>query len=717
MSNGHMIPMQWFPVVDPSADLPMEPLGFLKLNCIINTLGERGAVQFRPPDDLADWELKRIPPTILQIPRLNLRKVASRQYNIKISLYQGFDLGINRFTADPRFKVISCCGIVQSDPVANTLRPSWNVLLQVPWYEPAFADLILCEVHDAGIQKGRMSQLVLSWKKITTTPPALLKEPRWIDMFEREAKPQNAALPFVDRSVSNLLEKASGISAGEGYEAAMVYGGRVLLSIEVEERSEKKEPSPATIALKAKDCELWKDPMQKCFFRFQMHFAVLLPADRVSVEFSVGRKSVSTRPVGEDKDRRIFEFYEAVELECDFPFDDLRSNPLGFGRLSQGDGTWNPEAFVDDLPDLIIKVYSQGLFPQLVGFWRGKMREALQGRDEGWEEQVFVGRSAEDNQTRGRFKGVERIMLSPGEDVPAPTKLAPWGHEEREESVEILNPYNGFQMRRLDRDASCRLKPDDFAGYLAFSAKLWLPDRPRCADVPPKGAPILSCWAQWNSLPIPKPSFLGWTAYFEIRVHVYQARNLPARNATGVANAFARVRYAHFPPQSTHVAYLTNSPTWDTTLVVPDVEVTLLPDQADFGTSRFSGADMYLPNAEDAAEVHENQKMLCMSPPVEVSVWEEGELFLGRRYFALQDLLTLKTNPEWVPLYCGDPNVESGELLCSLQVIHSEEKILKAPLEPLVPDRSLVTKAEPTNKAPVKAMEMRDSRIQVRQSE
>ena len=81
MSDGHMVPMQWFPLVNPSADLPTEPLGFLKLNCIINTLGERGAVQVRPPDDLAEWELKRDPPTILQIPRLNLRKVTRQQYS------------------------------------------------------------------------------------------------------------------------------------------------------------------------------------------------------------------------------------------------------------------------------------------------------------------------------------------------------------------------------------------------------------------------------------------------------------------------------------------------------------------------------------------------------------------------------------------------------------------------------------------------------------
>ena len=42
------------------------------------------------------------------------------------------------------------------------------------------------------------------------------------------------------------------------YQEASVYCGRVLLSIEIEERSEKREPSPAQIAMKPKDCiDLW----------------------------------------------------------------------------------------------------------------------------------------------------------------------------------------------------------------------------------------------------------------------------------------------------------------------------------------------------------------------------------------------------------------------------------------------------------------------------
>jgi len=47
----------------------------------------------------------------------------------------------------------------------------------------------------------------------------------------------------------------------------------------------------------------------------------------------------------------------------------------------------------------------------------------------------------------------------------------------------ILNPYKGFQMQELQRDATCSLGPDDHAGFIAFSAKLWLPDRCDCTYI------------------------------------------------------------------------------------------------------------------------------------------------------------------------------------------------------------------------------------------
>ena len=85
MSDQHMIPMQWFALVDPKDDIPAEPRGFLKMNVIINTVNEPGAVQQRAPDDVADWELNRH--HVLQIPRLNFRKVGNSSSPSQLTIW------------------------------------------------------------------------------------------------------------------------------------------------------------------------------------------------------------------------------------------------------------------------------------------------------------------------------------------------------------------------------------------------------------------------------------------------------------------------------------------------------------------------------------------------------------------------------------------------------------------------------------------------------
>ena len=47
LSKGHMMPMQWFPIVDVYSDEPAIPTGYIRLNAIINAMDEPGAVQVR----------------------------------------------------------------------------------------------------------------------------------------------------------------------------------------------------------------------------------------------------------------------------------------------------------------------------------------------------------------------------------------------------------------------------------------------------------------------------------------------------------------------------------------------------------------------------------------------------------------------------------------------------------------------------------------------
>uniref|UniRef100_A0A7S4U7T2 C2 domain-containing protein n=1 Tax=Guillardia theta TaxID=55529 RepID=A0A7S4U7T2_GUITH len=715
LSEGHMLPMQWFPLVDPNSDLPAEPMGFLKLNCIINNIDEPGQVQSRAPDDVADWELNFH--DILQIPRLNLRKCASHQYNFKLLVYQGFDLGTgSERTADPVFRVISGCGAISSDPFPNSLRPKWNTMLQLPFYEPSYCDLIICEVWDANV--SRLSHIVFSWKDIVIRQE-YYKEPRWIDMYERRNDPFRTGIGlFGGQSIDNMMESAGVPRLPGDFEEQSVYCGRVLLAAEIEERSEKKEPSPGVIALKPKDCAImWSDAMQKMFFRFHCFFGQAFVTSgmqsEIVVEFQVGRKSVFIKPKPLS-DNGLFEFFEAVELEYDLPFDNARDNPSDpSGKV------WDPELFVERLPDLWIKVYRMSFLQfdkALIGMWKGSIKTALGGGDsEYFKENVYIGMDREDNGTGGKYEGLASIILPPEFPAPEPSKRAPWGKEDDPKTQNILNPYTGYQYVGLKRDAICALSPDDPAGFLGFSVKLWFASREKCANGPPKGPPILSPWASWNIHPIPAPwsEYLNWYRHFNVKAHIYQAKELVAKNDIGIANSFVEVKYLLNPPKKTHTAYLTNNPTFDTTLLLDDLRLFVLPQNVDWG------AEEYCVDPEDYVEVEKNKAMLKLSPKIELSVLEEnGEQasLLGRVFISPSDLFGRKSNPVYIPLSRGNPDVVEGHILTSFQIIEVNEMLMKEPPRPLVPDKSPVDPEDAetwTSKAPVRPVPMIDCKIQI----
>ena len=59
-------------------------------------------------------------------------------------------------------------------------------------------------------------------------------------------------------------------------------------------------------------------------------------------------------------------------------------------------------------------------------------------------------------------------------------------------------------------------------------------------------------------------------------MHTFQAKDLPSANATGMANAFVRVRFKGKEMRS-HVVHGSNSPTWDTTIKGPAFTELTLP--------------------------------------------------------------------------------------------------------------------------------------------
>lgn len=540
-------------------------------------------------------------------------------------VYQGFDLGRGEGgqAGDPCFKVITPAGVIATDPFSNSLEPKWNAMLQIPFYEPTYTDLIMCEVWDSN-QKMH-SRIYFSWKDLYINQERY-KFPRWIDMYERSSNPL--------AGVSIFLENQGIVIAGKGYEERSIYCGRVLLSMEIEERQFPKEPSPANIALKPKDCiDMWADPKQKMFFRFHAFYGQMFAADTVVVEFTVGRKSVTSSPATKG-DKGLFEFFKSMELEMDLPFDDVRDNPDGSRVL------WDPQYFISKLPDCIVKIYAMGMLGKgsMLGMWQGPVQQVLGGGDpEYFSDNVFVGMYRDDNGTGGKYEGLASVMVAPGDEAPEPSKVAPWGRPGDLPTQKIMNPYTGYQYVQLKSDANCALGPDDVAGFFGFSAKLWFATRDKCGSQPPKGPPILSPWTAWNIHRTPKPwdDSLGWMRFFTVKGHIYQAKDLPARNETGVANAAVQMKYLLNESRRTDTVYFTNHPTFDASIELNDIEIYLLADDW------HEGPEEYIPDAEDYTDVEKNKAMLKMSPVIECCVFEgqgADAPLLGRFFVKPEDV-------------------------------------------------------------------------------
>lgn len=95
----------------------------------------------------------------------------------------------------------------------------------------------------------------------------------------------------------------------------------------------------------------------------------------------------------------------------------------------------------------------------MLGFWKGRAVDVLGGGDSDmWTENTFVGTEKNDNQTKGMLDGIQPIVIAPGDEAPAPSKQAPWGHPNDPASQKILNPYTGYQYVTLQSDRACGIE-------------------------------------------------------------------------------------------------------------------------------------------------------------------------------------------------------------------------------------------------------------------
>ena len=302
---------------------------------------------------------------------------------------------------------------------------------------------------------------------------------------------------------------------------------------------------------------------------------------------------MTTKPVANKNG--MFDFYEAMEMEDDYAYDD-RLWPWSDADYEEG---LFPIDLIDSaVPVCWLRVYrcdkigaAVGLnnaTRALIGFKRMTLRQLLGIGDpdatsddtrNGMERSEFdndkgnvILNMKESSQPSFFVPASERVDGQPQYDPrcganfrPSPEN-PPWPQkDDLRGNKNPMDPYRGMQCVALERDGTCALGDQDFAGFVWVSLKMYVPSRRNCATPHRGGPPILSPFTKYNLIPIAKPEQLKCTDYFGLRVHVYQAKDLPAANPSGVANAFVRVKFCG-KSMSTHTVYGSNSPTWDESL-------------------------------------------------------------------------------------------------------------------------------------------------------
>jgi hypothetical protein len=254
----------------------------------------------------------------------------------------------------------------------------------------------------------------------------------------------------------------------------------------------------------------------------------------------------------------------------------------------------------------------------------------------------------------------------------------------------------------LDRDGTCHIGAEDFAGFVWVSLKMYVPSRRNCATPLRGGPPILSPFTKYNDVPIPTPKKLQCTDVFALRVHVYQAKDLPAANPTGMANAFVKVKFAGFSLQ-THSVIGSNSPTWDETLCGKAFIDLVLPCLGWPGENLEQVMDDYKYNPKDEEWEYEtgsdefaerwmrNYNMLRAAPRIEIQVVERfggRDVLLGRCYVKPEECYHTQCDPRWHELFKGNPEMDEGNIYFGVQLVHHKDPLYRALPGELLPQRT-----------------------------
>lgn len=144
---------------------------------------------------------------------------------------------------------------------------------------------------------------------------------------------------------------------------------------------------------------------------------------------------------------------------------------------------------------------------------------------------------------------------------------------------------------------------------------------------------------------------------FELRGHIYQARNLPSMDEDGLANPYTVVTLQGFAGQ-TRVSEPTCNPQWYETVRV----------------------ELQLPQPTPITA-----QILLRVYDMESGDTKGGDQLVGRAFFPLLGVdKSFPTKPQWLSIWLDDEKDTRGELLCSFQLIAMDE-LNKVPLNDITP--------------------------------
>jgi len=320
------------------------------------------------------------------------------------------------------------------------------------------------------------------------------------------------------------------------------------------------------------------------------------------------------------------------------------------------------------------------------------------------------------------------------EYIPEPGSVWP-NFDDKRENKNSMDPYIGVQCFNLERDGTCALEDGDFPGRIWVSCKCYLPSRENCKSAL-KGPPILSPFTKYNKVKIPAPhQMAGCTQRFSLLCHIFQASDLPASNEVGIADSYVEVLFMD-RKKRTHTVYGSNSPTWDVTLAggtLNEVEIPCLGwpgrrftyDDLNVQSEYEVGADPG--ESYNAIAWRRNQDMLRFVPWIEVRVVETSGVLLGRCFVDPSTCRHTLQDPQWYELFKGNPDLDEGKILVSMQLIHKTDPLLANPVIEPYPirterpdkdddfssDRDRVGTHIDENKSKTKRVIMRDCRVQI----